>query len=638
MPYPYDADDLAAIDRMANDYNGNDYDVSTNPYGFADGGHRVNFEPALQDVATAAAAMALAAEDAADSADTATTQASNASTSASTATTQAGIATTQASNAAASAATLLATSTTSFTPSVGSQALTTQSGKSLSTGTIINIASSANPTTNYGHGTVTAYSGTSLTVTFDKVGASPLSASDWNISLSGPVGAAGSNGSTGSTGAIGSAGGAITIPYTFSTTTTDSDPGNGVIRLNNATQSSATAARLDLLDSNGATWTTDIDAFDASTNTNKGQFRIFAAADPTKFLAGNITAVDSSTGYRNVTIAVTSSSASSPFSNSDALMFCFTRTGDKGADGAGSGDVVGPASATDNALARYDTTTGKLLQNSTVSLGDSGPLAPLTTDTVALGSTTLMWSDLFLASGGVVNWNNGDVTITHSSNQLAFAGASTSYSFDAAVVPATNDAAALGTSSLGWSDIFLATGAVLNFANSNYTITHSSGALTLSGTLSIGTSNAFTAGTIELGAASDTTLSRSAAGVLAVEGVVIPSISSTSTLTNKRVTPRRGSTTSSATPTINTDNVDIYSLTALAADITSFTSNLSGTPVHGDGLLIEITGTATRAITWGASFEASTIALPTTTASTAMLSVAFIWNSTTSKWRCVGVA
>ena len=44
------------------------------------------------------------------------------------------------------------------------------------------------------------------------------------------------------------------------------------------------------------------------------------------------------------------------------------------------------------------------------------------------------------------------------------------------------------------------------------------------------------ANTIELGNASDTTLSRSAAGVLAVEGVVIPSISSTSTLTNKTLT------------------------------------------------------------------------------------------------------
>jgi len=39
------------------------------------------------------------------------------------------------------------------------------------------------------------------------------------------------------------------------------------------------------------------------------------------------------------------------------------------------GDVVGPASATDNAIARFDTTTGKLLQNSNITLDDNGNLA-----------------------------------------------------------------------------------------------------------------------------------------------------------------------------------------------------------------------------------------------------------------------
>ena len=52
-------------------------------------------------------------------------------------------------------------------------------------------------------------------------------------------------------------------------------------------------------------------------------------------------------------------------------------------------------------------------------------------------------------------------------------------------------------------------------------------------TLGVGTGDSpqFTA--IELGNASDTTLSRSAAGVLAVEGVVVPTISSSDTLSNK---------------------------------------------------------------------------------------------------------
>ena len=109
----------------------------------------------------------------------------------------------------------------------------------------------------------------------------------------------------------------------------------------------------------------------------------------------------------------------------------------------------------------------------------------------------------------------------------------------------------------------------------------------------------------------------------------------TQTLTNKRSIPRPGETTSSATPTINTDNYDFYHLTAQAVDITSFTTNLSGTPTTDQRLHIAITGTAARAITWGSSFEAGAVALPTTTTTTQRLDVLFVWNAVTSKWRCM---
>ncbi len=118
----------------------------------------------------------------------------------------------------------------------------------------------------------------------------------------------------------------------------------------------------------------------------------------------------------------------------------------------------------------------------------------------------------------------------------------------------------------------------------------------------------------------------------------VTAIAATQTLTNKRITPRVTTTTSSATPTINTDTTDQYGLTAQAVDITSFTTNLSGTPTDGQKLWIYIVGTAARAITWGASFEASTVALPTTTVSTNRLDVGFVWNAATSKWRCVATA
>lgn len=102
---------------------------------------------------------------------------------------------------------------------------------------------------------------------------------------------------------------------------------------------------------------------------------------------------------------------------------------------------------------------------------------------------------------------------------------------------------------------------------------------------------------------------------------------------------RIDSTSSSVTPTINTDNVDIYRITAQAADITSFTTNLSGSPNDGDILEIQITGTATRNITWGASFAGSSVALPTATDGTNTLTVIFQFYKTTSygngKWICV---
>lgn len=49
-------------------------------------------------------------------------------------------------------------------------------------------------------------------------------------------------------------------------------------------------------------------------------------------------------------------------------------TGPTGPAGSGSGDVLGPASATDNAVARFDSTTGKLIQNSLFIINDSGEI------------------------------------------------------------------------------------------------------------------------------------------------------------------------------------------------------------------------------------------------------------------------
>lgn len=48
--------------------------------------------------------------------------------------------------------------------------------------------------------------------------------------------------------------------------------------------------------------------------------------------------------------------------------------------------------------------------------------SPVSDDGIALGTTNIAWSDLFLASGAVIGFGNGDVTITHSADTLTFAG------------------------------------------------------------------------------------------------------------------------------------------------------------------------------------------------------------------------
>ena len=158
------------------------------------------------------------------------------------------------------------------------------------------------------------------------------------------------------------------VGYDFSTTTAMADPGNGNVRFNNATLSSVSQIAIDDLDKNGVNQSAYIILWDDSTNTIKGSlvFRT-AGGDVATF---NITGLTDNSGWSQ--IAVTHVASSGTFSNGEDTFIGFNRAGDKGADGEGAGDLVGPSGANANAIPIFNGTTGKLLKDSTFTITAAG--------------------------------------------------------------------------------------------------------------------------------------------------------------------------------------------------------------------------------------------------------------------------
>jgi hypothetical protein len=101
------------------------------------------------------------------------------------------------------------------------------------------------------------------------------------------------------------------------------------------------------------------------------------------------------------------------------------------AGGGGTGDVVGPASATDNAVARFDLTTGKLIQNSSVIVDDSGSitgvasLAAVTASITSANAGTAVITTGNLTFSSTAQRITGDFSNATHSNRLLFQNSGT---------------------------------------------------------------------------------------------------------------------------------------------------------------------------------------------------------------------
>ena len=68
-----------------------------------------------------------------------------------------------------------------------------------------------------------------------------------------------------------------------------------------------------------------------------------------------------------------------------------------------SGDVTGPAGATDNALTRFDGATGKVIQSSVATLDDTGLLAGATVTTATAGSNNALIANTAFVTTAIAN-------------------------------------------------------------------------------------------------------------------------------------------------------------------------------------------------------------------------------------------
>lgn len=262
------------------------------------------------------------------------------------------------------------TSVTNLALTAASKAFATQAGLGWSVGQRAR-ATSASDADNYMEGVVTAYSGATLTVLIDYLGPDAAgSASDWNINLAGEVGLTGETGADSTVpGPEGDPGICPAPNYTFSTTITDADPGDGKLRFNHATFASITALFIDNEEIGGTDISAYLNTFDDSTSTTKGYLYLVNVADATIFAIFKVTgSVVDGTGYRKVTVVPIVGSVPA---NNAQIAVNFLRTGDAG---SGFGDLLAANNLSDIAslVAGFDAlspTEVDLASGSTVDIG-----------------------------------------------------------------------------------------------------------------------------------------------------------------------------------------------------------------------------------------------------------------------------
>lgn len=164
-----------------------------------------------------------------------------------------------------------------------------------------------------------------------------------------------------------------------------------------------------------------LDTFDGSSSTAKAQIRLVALTDATKWILLSLTSRTTHTGYREFAVSVVGSSASNPFSNGDAILLAFTRTGDAGTTGAtGPTGPTGPTGSTGGVGA-------------TGATGPTGPTGPTGSAgaTGATGPTGATGATGPTGGGGATGANSIDVRVATTAALPSYSFAANAITFSA---------------------------------------------------------------------------------------------------------------------------------------------------------------------------------------------------------------
>lgn len=327
-----------------------------------------------------------------------------------------------------------------------------------------------------------------------------------------------------------------------------------------------------------------------------------------------------------------------------------------------------------NTFTGASTTTGWVETSPTITT----KISPTTDDGAPLGDTTHNFSDLFLASGAVINYANSNVVITHSSGILTMGTGEmriTTIGTNAASVVTvggtqtltnkTLTSPTLTTPSLG-----VATATSINgntFTTGTYTLTGQAGktltfngSITLTGTdaqtytfpttsatlARIDAANTFTgASTATSWVFTTPLLGTPTSGVLTnCTGLPAASVVAGTLGSGTFTTTRLNYTNNAITASSNAATVPITSSLSTVTNSSAATLTITMTTTSAvDGQMtivrvIDFSGVA-QTITW-VNTENSTVSAPTTSngSTTLFLTVGFIYNGGTSKWRCIASA